>query len=47
MSDIGQGLPVFHTDGEPMGDLDLPAPARAAQSALGWLAQQARKVSGG
>jgi outer membrane lipoprotein-sorting protein len=63
IAEFGQGvaapdLPVIHTDGEPIGDLDLPASARVvgqattelvngARSAVGWLASQARKVPGG
>lgn len=61
IAEFGQGiapdLPVMHTGGEPIGDLDLPPSARAvgqattelvngARSAFGWLANQARKVSG-
>jgi outer membrane lipoprotein-sorting protein len=55
---IAPGLPVIQTNGEPIGDLDLPDSARAvgqvgaelfngARSAFGWLAGQARKGSGG
>lgn len=55
---IGPDLPVIHTGGEPIGDLDLPPSARAAgqaganlvngtRSAFGWLANRAHKVSGG
>ncbi len=54
---IAPDRPVIHTSGEPIGDLDLPPSARAvgqattelangARSAFGWLANQARKVSG-
>lgn len=61
VAEFGQGiapdLPVIHTGGEPIGDLDLPPSARAvgqattelvngARSAFGWLASQARKGSG-
>lgn len=56
-SGIAPGLPVIHTNGERIGDLDLPESARVigqagadlvngARSAFGWLAGQARKVSG-
>lgn len=53
---IAAGLPVIDTDGEPIGDLDLPDAARAAgrvtaelagggRAAFGWLSAQARKLS--